>query len=315
MSDAVANVVEVRGLVKRYGSFLALDGIDLDVSGGEAFGFIGPNGAGKTTLIRTMLDLLRPSEGAVLLFGLDSRAEARRIHARIGYVPGDLTLWEKFTARETLAFLSGQRGGAGSDAVEPLAERLGLSLDRTIKELSKGNREKVGLVQAFMHDPELVILDEPTSGLDPLVQREVFELIAEARGRGRTVFFSSHRLEEVERVADRVGVIREGKMVALDSVAGLKRDAARRVEVRFDESVSSAAAERALAGLPGIGDLRVADGHAHMTVSGSMDPLVKKLAGLPVRELSAPEPDLEELFLGMYSAEPAAEDGREERSR
>jgi ABC-2 type transport system ATP-binding protein len=154
-----------------------------------------------------------------------------------------------------------------------------------------------------MHDPDLVVLDEPTSGLDPLVQREVFELIAEARGRGRTVFFSSHRLEEVERVADRVGVIREGRMVALDSVAGLKRGASRRVEVQLAEPADPEALRGELERVPGVGELRVAGRGLHMTVSGPMDPLLKALAEHPVEELSAPEPDLEEIFLGLYSAE------------
>ncbi|MET0957703.1 MAG: ABC transporter ATP-binding protein [Solirubrobacterales bacterium] len=292
-----ANAIEIRGLVKRYGSFLALNGIDLDVSSGEAFGFIGPNGAGKTTLIRTMLDLLRPSEGSLRVLGFDSRREARHIHARLGYVPGDLTLWERFTGRQALEFLCGQRGGAGHDRIEPLAERLGLSLDRRIKELSKGNREKVGLIQAFMHDPELIVLDEPTSGLDPLVQQEVFAIVAEARSRGRTVFFSSHRLEEVERIADRVGVIREGELVALDSVAGLRHRATRRIELSFSSPVEPSALE----GVPGVDEVRVAGERAHLIVSGPVGPLLEVLATLPVESLAAPEPDLEEIFLGLYS--------------
>ena len=303
-----AHAIEVRGLVKRYGSFLALRGLDLEIESGESFGFIGPNGAGKTTLIRTMLDLLRPTEGSIRILGFDSRRDAPRVHERTGYVPGDLSLWERFTARQALGFLSGQRRGTGADRIEPLAERLGLDLDRRIKELSKGNREKVGLVQAFMHDPELVVLDEPTSGLDPLVQREVFELIAEARGRGRTIFFSSHRLEEVERVADRDGVIPEGELVALDSDEGLKRGASRRVEVRFSEPVQP----QALEGVPGVSELRVSDRHAHMAVAGSMGPVLRALAPLPVEQLSAPEPDLEEIFLGLYSDVPHTHAGTDD---
>jgi len=293
------SAIAVEGLVKRYGDFLALKRIDLNVSTGESFGFIGPNGAGKTTLIRTMLDLLRPSEGTVRVLGLDSRRDAHRIHARIGYVPGDLSLWERFTGRQALEFLAGQRDGAGLARIEPLAERLSLSLDRRIKELSKGNREKVGLVQAFMHDPELIVLDEPTSGLDPLVQHEVFAIVEEARERGATVFFSSHRLEEVERIADRVGVIREGQMITVDTVAGLKARATRRIELVFSEPVERSA----LDGIEGVADVGVSGSRAHLRLTGPVRPVLRKLAELPVETLSAPEPDLEEIFLGLYRGE------------
>ncbi len=217
-----AKPIEVEGLVKRYRGFQALHGIDLEVERGEVFGFIGPNGAGKTTLIRTMLDLIRPSEGRVRIFGLDSRADARGVHERTGYVPGELALWERLTGRQALAYLSALRGGAGDERIEPLAERLRLDLDRPIRDLSKGNKEKIGLIQGLMHEPDLIVLDEPTSGLDPLIQHEVFAIVDEIGERGGTVFFSSHHLSEVERIAARVGVIREGRMVTVDTVERLE---------------------------------------------------------------------------------------------
>jgi ABC-2 type transport system ATP-binding protein len=290
------NAIEVRGLVKRYGRFQALHGVELDVRAGEAFGFIGPNGAGKTTLIRILLDLLRASEGEARVFGLDSRRGARAIHARLGYVPGNLALWEKMTARDALGFLASMRDGAGKERIEPLAARLKLSLDRPIKELSKGNREKVGLIQAFMHEPDLLVLDEPTSGLDPLVQHEVFAMVDAATERGATVFFSSHYLNEVERIADRVGLIREGRMLTVDTVTGLKRRAKRRVDVTFTEPVDTARLEA----VPGVGELRAAPGRVEMTFSGEMRELIGALAEMPVEVLSTPEPDLEEVFLGLY---------------
>ena len=238
-------VIEARGLVKRYGSYQALHGIDLEVERGEVFGFIGPNGAGKTTLIRTVLDLIRPSEGEVRVLGLDSHRDALAIHARSGYVPGELVLWDRLTGRQALEHLAGLRSGAGLERIEALAQRLDVELDRRISDLSKGNREKIGLIQGFMHEPELVILDEPTSGLDPLVQQEVFAIVDEVKERGGTVFFSSHHLDEVERIADRVGAIREGRMVAVDTVAGLKSRAARRIEVLFGEPVDGCRVQRA----------------------------------------------------------------------
>jgi ABC-2 type transport system ATP-binding protein len=285
--------------VKRYGRFQALHGIDLEVSRGEVFGFIGPNGAGKTTLIRTMLDLIRPSEGEVRVFGLDSRRGARAIHARTGYVPGELGLWERLTARQALSHLAGLRGGAGADRFEALAERLRLHLDRPIRELSKGNKEKVGLVQALMHEPDLVVLDEPTSGLDPLIQHEVFSIVDGIRDAGRTVFFSSHHLSEVERIADRVGIVRDGRMAATDTVAELKRRATRRVEAAFREPVDP----REFEGIEGVREARAAGRRLHLVVAGEIDGVVKALAAHPVLSLSTPEPDLEEIFLGLYRGE------------
>jgi ABC-2 type transport system ATP-binding protein len=291
--------IEVQGLVKRYGRFEALHGIDLEVERGEVFGFIGPNGAGKTTLIRTALDLIRPSEGSVRVFGLDSRRDALPIHRRIGYVPGELALWDRLTGRQALDHLAGLRNGAGADHIEPLAKRLGLELDRRISDLSKGNREKIGLVQAFMHQPDLVVLDEPTSGLDPLVQQEVFAMVDEAKDGGATVFFSSHHLGEVERIAERVGAIREGRMVAVDTVAGLKARAERRIDVLFRDPVSA----EEFAHLDGVKSAHGSGRHLHITVGGSIDPLVKALAYHRVESLSAPEPELEEVFLGLYRAD------------
>ena len=307
MSGVQDVAIQARGLVKRYGSFQALHGIDLEVSRGEVFGFIGPNGAGKTTLIRTMLDLIRPSEGEIRVFDLDSRRDARQIHARTGYVPGELGLWEKLTARQVCSHLAGLRGGDGADQIEGLAERLRLTLDRPIRELSKGNKEKVGLIQAFMHDPDLLVLDEPTGGLDPLIQHEVFTMIDETKGRGATVFFSSHYLSEVERIADRVGIVREGRLATTDTVAGLKGRAPRRIEVTLREPVDPAEFER----IEGVSEARASNGRLTLIVSGAMDQIVKALAAHPIETLSTPEPELEEIFLGLYEDQPEGTGGEE----
>jgi ABC-2 type transport system ATP-binding protein len=296
------SAIEVNRLVKRYGAHEALHGIDLEVERGEVFGFIGPNGSGKTTLIRTMLDLIRPSDGSVSVLGLDSRADALEIHVRTGYVPGELVLWDRLTGRQALEHIAGLRHGAGRDRIAPLAERLNVELDRRIAELSKGNREKLGLIQGFMHEPDLVILDEPTSGLDPLIQQEVFAIVDETKQRGGTVFFSSHHLDEVDRIADRVGAIREGRMVAVDTVAGLKAQAARRIEAVLAEPVNAAE----FASLDGVGEARASGRHLHLVVSGPIDPVLKALARHPVDSLTAPEPDLEAVFLGLFRGSDAA---------
>jgi ABC-2 type transport system ATP-binding protein len=225
--------IETQALGKRYGRHPALVDLDLRVERGEVFGFIGPNGAGKTTTIRLLLDLIRPSAGTARVLGLDARRDGVEVRRRVGYLPGDLALYEDLTAAEQLAYLARLRGLPGLD-VRPLAERLSLDLHRPIRALSRGNRQKVGLVQAFMHDPELLILDEPTSGLDPLIQHEFAAMVGEARERGRTVFLSSHVLGDVERLADRVGLLRAGRLVLVDDVGALKARVTRRIELHFE---------------------------------------------------------------------------------
>ncbi|HEU4906733.1 MAG TPA: ABC transporter ATP-binding protein [Solirubrobacterales bacterium] len=232
-------VIETEGLSKFYGSRRGIEGVTLTVEQGEVFGFLGPNGAGKTTTIRTLLDLLHPSAGSASLFGLDSRRESVAIRARLGNLPGDFGYGGKASGREALALLARLRGNDGLGRAEQLAERFHADLERPLSELSRGNRQKVGLILALFHSPELLILDEPTSGLDPLMQEEFLTLVREERERGCTVFISSHELDEVERVCDRVGIIRDGRLIAVERVADLLAKAAerRRVEVEFAEPV------------------------------------------------------------------------------
>ena len=216
-------VVLTEDLTKFYGKHLGLDGLDLEVRPGEVFGFIGPNGAGKTTTIRLLVDLIRPTRGRLRVLGQDPRSGGATLRRRLSYLPGELPLDGRQSARELLTFLGNLRGGVAQKQIDRLAERLQLDLSRPIRGLSKGNKQKVGLVQAFMGDPELLILDEPSSGLDPLLQQEFLAMVREVRASGRTVFMSSHVLAEVEHVADRVGILRAGRLVAVEDIEVLRQ--------------------------------------------------------------------------------------------
>jgi ABC-type multidrug transport system, ATPase component len=303
MSSGAASaepVVRADGLTKFYGASRGIVEASFELTAGEVFGFLGPNGAGKSTTIRLMLDLIRPTSGRIDLFGLDPRKRGIELRRRIGYVPGDLRLYERLTARELLRYFSNLRGMRGLGAAVQLAERLELELDRPIHALSKGNRQKVGLVQALMHGPELLVLDEPTSGLDPLVQQTFNDLLREATGTGSTVFLSSHMLGEVQRVADRVAVVREGRIELVEEVETLRRRAFTRVDVTFAETPSP----DAFAGVP---DVRELERHAQSVIfalEGSPDPLVKALARHHVVALDIHEADLEDIFLSLYSKPP-----------
>ncbi|CAN5663670.1 ABC transporter ATP-binding protein [soil metagenome] len=293
------DVIRTEGLTKLYGQRRGLDGLDLEVREGEVFGFLGPNGAGKTTTIRLLLDLIRPTSGRAHVLGQDPRSGGTALRGRIGYLGGDFLVEGSQTAGELLAFLGNLRGGIERARIEQLAERLDLALNVRIRSLSKGNRQKVGIVQAFMHQPELLILDEPTAGLDPLIQQTFLELVHEARSNGQTVFMSSHILSEVEQSADRVGIVREGRMVAVEGFQTLRARAVRRVVIVFDEPVPA----EAFAGVPGIADLAIEDLTLRCLMTGRADALVKAAARFGVASILAEEPDLEELFFALYRGE------------
>src|SRR5688500_6864356 len=210
--------IETRSLTKSYGQARGVIDLDLQVEEGEIYGFLGPNGAGKTTTIRVLMDLIRPTNGTAFVLGKNCQAEPVAIKAMVGYLPGELSLWNNLTGRQTLIYLGNLRGGVEQRVIESYAERLQLDMGKKFREYSKGNKQKVGLVQAFMHKPRLLILDEPTSGLDPLNQQEFFRIVSEVREAGATVFLSSHILSEVEQISDRVGIIREGRLVRVGSV-------------------------------------------------------------------------------------------------
>ncbi|GAA3777591.1 ABC transporter ATP-binding protein [Micromonospora maritima] len=296
------DVIQLEKLTKTYGRRRGLVDLDLSVAEGEVFGYLGPNGAGKSTTIRVLLDLIRPTSGRALLFGHDPRRHAVSLHRRVGYLAGDFVVNPRQRVTECLTFLAGLRDDTSRARIDELAGRLELDLTARIGTLSKGNRQKVGLVQAFMHRPALLILDEPTSGLDPLAQQTFLDLVREARAAGQTVFMSSHIMSEVEAIADRVGIIREGRLVALDTVARLRDHSTHEFQVTFSGPID----RPALAALPQVSDLTVDGPTARFQLAGSPDGLIRVLARHRVATLRATEPDLEQLFLTYYQADAAS---------
>jgi ABC-2 type transport system ATP-binding protein len=294
--------IRLEGLGKQFrGGVVALDSVDLEVARGSTFGFIGPNGAGKTTAIRLMLDLIRPTSGRVKLLGENPRTAGSGLRSRIGYLPGELSFDERLTARQTLTFYSSLHDTPAERAFT-IAERFGLDLDRKIGDLSRGNKQKVGIVQAFAHNPELVILDEPTSGLDPILQRSFHQLLKERSAEGLTVFLSSHVLSELQQVATEVGMIREGRLLAVRDIETMRREAPHKVMVRFAERPSPEMID-GLDGLDGVSGLELDGSVVRLLFRGEMDALVKALATREVVELHSTEPDLEETFLRMYGGQ------------
>lgn len=293
--------IRTTGLVKDYGHVRALDGLDLEVPTGSVFGFLGPNGAGKSTTIRLLLDLLRPTAGRVEVLGQDPTAGGPELRARIGYLPGELGLPTRKTTGEYLHYLAGLRGGRGADRIGPLAERFALPLERPLRALSKGNKQKVTIVQAFMHSPELLVLDEPTSSLDPLLQMEFRALVAEAQAGGATVFLSSHVLGEVEDVAESVAIVRAGRVVDVDDVRALRERAGQDVLLRFAAPVDATA----FAGLPGVTDLVVDGATVTCRLHGEPAPLLAVAAQHRVVRWHAEDRDLEDLFMDFYRDAPA----------
>lgn len=288
--------IRAEGLTKFYGASRGVLDLDFEVERGEVFGLLGPNGAGKTTTIRLLLDLIRPTRGRAEIFGLDPRRDAVAIRRRIGFLPGDLQLYDRLTGRELLRFFGHLRDLPGLGDAPALAERLQVEIDRPLRDLSRGNRQKVGLLQAFMHHPDLLIFDEPTAGLDPLMQQVFYGLVREAVSERRTVFLSSHNLTEVQHVADRVGLVRDGRLELVESVETLRTRALTRVEATFD-GVPPA---EAFAGVAGVRELNRRANRVMLSLEGPADALVKTLARYRVIALDSHEADLEDVFLNLY---------------
>lgn len=293
--------IRTRALVKRYGRFTAVNGIDLEVPTGTVFGFLGPNGAGKSTTIRILLDEIRATSGRAEVLGLDSRRDAVAIHGRLGYLPSDLALYPRLTGAQTLRYFARLRGGVDWGFVEELARRFDADLGKRVGDLSSGNRQKIGLIAALMHRPELLIMDEPNAGLDPLVQHEFQRVLREVAAEGRTVFLSSHTLSEVQRVADRVAIIRRGELVAVEDVAGLR--ALRRVVLLLDADADA----EFFAALPGAHDVAVHGPRVELSFDGELGALLDAAARrYRIVDLTAHDADLEEVFLAFYENEDAA---------
>jgi ABC-2 type transport system ATP-binding protein len=290
--------IQVRGLTKSYGKVRALRGIDLEVKRGEIFGFLGPNGAGKTTTIRCLLDSIRPDGGKASLLGFDPQADPITVQARTGYLPGETQFYDNLTAERQLRFFNDMRGGQVEwDYIRQLAKRLSLDLRQPIKNLSKGNKQKVGVIQALMHRPELLLLDEPTSGLDPLKQQEVLDLLREANAEGATVFFCSHIMSEVEQITSRVAIIRSGEIIEVSDTSTLTHRTLNRLTIRFKKPVELAEFHD----LPGVEILtEIGKTSVTLQVAGDMEELVHTLGRFPVLDLETERPSLEEVFLTYY---------------
>ncbi len=299
--------IKTEGLKKRYGRHLALAGLDLEIEPGTVFGMIGPNGAGKTTTMRLLLDIIRPTAGRVRVLGQDPLAGGAALRRRIGFLPGELHLEGRIQGRDLLAHFARISGDVAKGRIDGLADRLGLDLGRPVRSLSKGNKQKLGLVQAFMHDPELLVLDEPTSGLDPLVQQEFFAMLREAKANGQTVFLSSHVLSEIQQVADAVGILRTGELVTVSTVSKLRESAMRRVRVLV-RSEQASAMRRSLEHVAGLAELTATgadDGQTQFTamLGEGVDSFVAALSGHEVADLVVEEADLEEAVLRFYGTD------------
>jgi ABC-2 type transport system ATP-binding protein len=287
--------IEIEGLQKTYGKVQAVKGISLRIERGEIFGFLGPNGSGKTTTIRCMLDVIRPTAGTICVLGLDAQRDTMELHRRIGYLPGDVRLPGNMTGKQIINYFS-RLQGLEPVLLDDLVARFDVEMKRQLKSYSKGMRQKIGIVLAFMCDPEILLLDEPTSGLDPLLQRTFNEFLLDEQKRGKTVFMSSHIMSDVEKVCQRVAVIRQGEIVTVEEVEKLRQKAGQRVVVEFGDPVNA----DELSHIPGVSNVTSHDHAYHFNVGGSMDALIKALSRHEVVRLQAEEAPLEEVFLQFY---------------
>ena len=293
-------VIQIDRLTKSYGAHRGITELDLDVAEGEIFGFLGPNGAGKTTTMRVLLDLIRPTTGRAMVFGIETTADPVAIHRRVGYLPGEFDLYDRLTGAQTITYFGNLRGGVDRAYVDRLIQRLDLDPGRKFKEYSKGNKQKVGLVVALQHRPDLLILDEPTVGLDPLVQQTFFELVREARADGRTIFLSSHIIDEVDRTCDRVAIIREGRLVQVDRIEAIRRLAFHHVELSFGTPVPPALFSE----LPGVRDVELDGNTIRMRVIGPIGAVIAAAAPHGLVDVVSREPNLEDVFLAQYGEHP-----------
>jgi len=301
-------IIQTSALSKTYGAgddmTVALNDLNLTIQPGEIFGYLGPNGAGKTTTIRLLLDLIRPTNGTASIFGLDTRADSVEIHRRIGFLPGELNLWKGRTGHQIVHYLATVRGDVETikKHAHELAEQLKLDLSKKVRDYSSGNKRKLGLVLAMMHQPELLILDEPTSGLDPLMQQTFNQMMRDFRAQGKTVFLSSHVLSEVQAICDRVGILRDGELKAVETIEKLTHVEFRWVEVTFEDAVSPTLCNH-LTRLDGVNHVESEANHVRLQLIGDFDPFLREISDGYIKDLRVHEPTLEEIFLAFYSEE------------
>jgi ABC-2 type transport system ATP-binding protein len=293
-------VIQTERLTKAYGEHRGITELDLEVAQGEIFGFLGPNGAGKTTTMRVLLDLIRPTSGRALVFGIETTVDPVAIHRRVGYLPGEFDLYDRLTGGQTIEYFANLRGGVEKGYVDALVERLELDPSRRFKEYSRGNKQKVGLIVALQHQPDLLVLDEPTSGLDPLVQQAFFGIVREARAEGRSVFLSSHIIDEVDRTCDRVAIIREGRLVQVDRIEAIRQLAFHHVELTFVAPVAPALFE----GLAGVSEVGAEGNIVTMRVNGPIGAVIAAAAAHGIVDVVSREPNLEDVFLAQYGEHP-----------
>lgn len=290
--------LELINVTKTYGASRGIENISLKLNQGEVFGFLGPNGAGKSTTIKTILNFLAPSKGKILIFGLDGIKASTILKQHMGYLSGDFSVYENLTGRQLLTFLGSFNEHFNWQEVQSLTKIFKAELDKKIADLSKGNKQKLGIIQAFMHKPKLLILDEPTSGLDPIMQEAFFALLKKSQKEGATIFFSSHNIFEVQRIADRAGFIRNGKLIAIEDIKNLRKIGLHKFEIHFSEKVTV----NKLEDIKNVKDIRISDNIARVSVKGSIDPLIKRLAKFNVLSISQQETNLEDIFLNYYQS-------------
>ena len=300
--------IATHDLTKTYGSNRGIRNINLEIEQGEVFGFLGPNGAGKSTTLRTLLGFMKPSSGSAEILGMDIATASSQIHERVGNLPGEFTLDDQMTGRQLIALFSRLRAVSSTSYAEELAERLGADLGRPMRRLSRGNKQKIGIIQALFHQPDVIILDEPTGGLDPLAQETFLDLIADAKGRQQTVFFSSHVLSEIERVADRVGIIRDGELVAVEHPSTLTGKTFRHVRMQFASDATPApdlqAIQRRFAQIDGIEDIALNGTTLTFDAHGDMNEVIRLAATYDLVTMEIERPSLEEVFLTYYGSQP-----------
>jgi len=293
----MGGIIATNKLTKFYGKSRGIIDLDLEVQEGEIFGFLGPNGAGKTTTIRILLDLIHATRGNAWIFGMDCHSYSLEIRKRLGYIPGDVVLYDGMTGNDYLNLMGSFHGG-GKKRLKELQQRLDLDLSRQTRAYSKGMKQKLAIIQAFMNDPELLVLDEPTLGLDPIIQHRFYDLLLSEKGRGKTIFLSSHILPEVERVCDRVGIVREGQLVSIERVADLKFKKVRRMELTLKEDVPVRDLQ-----MEGVQITNIRGRQVDLRISGNIQDLLQKLCKLPIEDLAFPEATLEDTFMQFYGTQ------------